>query len=765
MLRCSCTTKTPIFLFLFLIFHFQILFYQAHCWIKAGYWFYGSEFPVSNIETSLYTHLLCAFADVNASTYELSIPSDAAASFPSFTATLKHTNPSLSTLLSIGGGTADYTVLSSMVSNASSRKSFIHSSITLARTYGFQGLDLSWVSANTTNDLKNMGLLFQEWREAAKSEAINSTNNNNQELILTAAVPYQPGSDFGSYPVESISDNLNWVNVLDYDYYTPQSTNFTGAHSALYDPSSDVNTDTGIKRWIDSGVSASKLVLSLPFYGYAWKLRNQRENGIGAAATGPAITKGGDMTYKEIKDYVQRYEATVLYNATYVVNYFSIGSNWIGFDDADAVKTKVSYAKEKKLGGYVVWQVPYDDDKWQLSSAAAQQVVGGGEHHNWRLPVVITLTSVVCIILLGFIIYYIRRRLVKPKGIIIAARDAGHFPDCVPDVQVFSLCDIELATDRFSIENKLGQGGYGPVYKGILPDGREIAVKKLSKTSTQGFEEFKNEVTLTARLQHVNLVQLLGFYIDREEQMLVYEYMPNKSLDYYLFDPIRRLLLDWSKRVAIIEGVTQGLLYLQEYSRLTIIHRDIKASNILLDGEMKPKISDFGMARIFSKDEQEANTAKIVGTYGYVSPEYLKKGLYSVKSDVYSFGVLLLQIIGGKVTRYYGEHENLTLMEYAYELWKEGRGMEFADPFLDDTASGCKILRCIQIGLLCVQEDANDRPSVLEISSMLRSETVLATPKKPAFSREKDMQEHGEFVMKQEHYSVNEATMSQIVAR
>ncbi|MED6146450.1 hypothetical protein PIB30_034564 [Stylosanthes scabra] len=763
MLNGSYTTKNSFFLFLFL-FHLQILLYQAHSWVQAGYWFYGSGFPVSKIKTSLYTHLICAFAEVNSSTYQLSIPSDAEASFPSFTATLKHTNPSLVTLLSIGGGNSNYTVLSSMVSNASSRKSFIQSSIKVARSYGFQGLDLSWVSANTSNDLNNMGLLFQEWRAAAKSEAINSSSNTNQELILTAAVPYQPGSDFGSYPVESIRDNLNWVNVMDYDYYTPQSTNFTGAHSALYDPSSDVNTDTGIKRWIDSGVSASKLVLSLPFYGYAWKLRNQRENGIGAAATGPAITEGGDMTYKEIKDYVQRYGATVLYNATYVVNYCSVGSNWIGFDDAVAVKTKVSYAKEKKLGGYVVWQVPYDDDKWSLSSAAAQQV-GGGKHHNWRLLVIILIIAV-CIILLGFIIYYIRRRLVKPKGIINAARDAGHFPDCVPDVQAFSFCDIELATDSFSIENKLGQGGYGPVFKGILPDGREIAVKKLSKASTQGFEEFKNEVTLTARLQHVNLVRLLGFYIDREEQMLVYEYMPNKSLDYYLFDPIRRLLLDWSKRVAIIEGVTQGLLYLQEYSRLTIIHRDIKASNILLDSEMKPKISDFGMARIFSKDEQEANTAKIVGTYGYVPPEYLKKGLYSVKSDVYSFGVLLLQIISGKVTaRYYGEHENLNLMECAYDLWKEGRGMEFADPFLNDKDSTCKILRCIQIGLLCVQEDANDRPSVLEISAMLRSETILATPKKPAFSTEKDLQVPDEFVMKQEYYSVNQATMSQIVAR
>ncbi|KAG7942629.1 hypothetical protein I3843_16G113400, partial [Carya illinoinensis] len=282
-----------------------------------------------------------------------------------------------------------------------------------------------------------------------------------------------------------------------------------------------------------------------------------------------------------------------------------------------------------------------------------------------------------------------------------------------------------------------------------------------------GFEEFKNEVTLTAKLQHVNLVRVLGFCIERDEQMLIYEYMPNKSLDFYLFDSARRFLLDWKKSVHVIEGITQGLLYLQEYSRFTIIHRDLKASNILLDNEMKPKISDFGMAKIFSKDEHEANTRRIVGTYGYVPPEYVKKGLYSTKSDVYGFGVLILQIISGKKNAcFYGVNENLNLLEYAYDLWKSGKGKEFMDPSLDDTVSSCKLIRCLQIGLLCVQENAADRPSILEVSSMLKSEiAALTIPKIPAFSTKRNGDEGTKSQLQLEDCSINDTTLSQMVAR
>ncbi|CAB4288811.1 unnamed protein product [Prunus armeniaca] len=766
-------------LLVLLFFHFlvasRLQASEAQSWIKAAYWYSGSEFPIADINSALFTHLIYAFAGLNSSSYELSLSSDSEEQdqvqhYSTFSSTVKQRNPSVITLISIGGGNADYSVFSTLVSNSSHRKTFIDSSIKIARLYGFQGLDLCWVSANTSSDMTNMGNLFQEWRAAVKSDAVNSSQ---AQLILTAAVQYKPDLESFSFPVESIRNNLNWVHVMAYDYYGPQWTNFTGAHAALYDPSSDASTDYGIKAWIGKGLSASKLVLGLPFYGYAWKLVNPRDNGIGAPATGPAITGDGSMSYKDIKGYIQRYGADIIYNATYVVKYCIIGSSWIGFDDAQVVKIKVSYAKEQSLLGYFVWQVSYDDN-WVLSLAAAataQERASSGQK-KWRLLIIILTTTASVILILGSVKCYFRMRMLKSKAkeseyrANYIADTAGTFNSNVPNLQVFGIAVIEAATEGFSIENKLGEGGYGPVYKGVLPNGQEIAVKKLSKASTQGFEEFKNEVMLTAKLQHVNLVRVLGFCIEHHEQMLIYEYMPKKSLDLYLFDPIRRYQLDWRKRVSIIEGVTQGLLYLQEYSRLTIIHRDLKASNILLDEEMRPKISDFGMARIFTKDEQEANTSRIVGTYGYVPPEYVKNGLYSTKSDVYSFGVLLVQIISGKKNAaFYGPNEDLNLLEYAYELWKEGKGMEFMDPSLDDTHSLCKLMRCLQIALLCVQENANDRPSMLEISSMLQSESaVMEIPKMPAFSKRNEDKENNP-ALRLEVCSIDDSTISEVVGR
>ncbi|RHN82099.1 putative protein kinase RLK-Pelle-DLSV family [Medicago truncatula] len=184
----------------------------------------------------------------------------------------------------------------------------------------------------------------------------------------------------------------------------------------------------------------------------------------------------------------------------------------------------------------------------------------------------------------------------------------------------FEFAEIEAATNRFAADNRIGKGGFGEVYKGILLDGQEIAVKRLTSSSGQGAVEFKNEVHVIAKLQHRNLVRLLGFCLEDEEKILIFEYVPNKSLDYFLFDPQKRKLLSWSQRQKIIKGVARGILYLHEDSRLKIIHRDLKPSDVLLDGNMNPKISDFGMARIVSVDQIEENTCTIVGTYGYISP-------------------------------------------------------------------------------------------------------------------------------------------------
>ncbi|XP_031281345.1 G-type lectin S-receptor-like serine/threonine-protein kinase SD1-1 [Pistacia vera] len=215
------------------------------------------------------------------------------------------------------------------------------------------------------------------------------------------------------------------------------------------------------------------------------------------------------------------------------------------------------------------------------------------------------------------------------------------------ELPMFELAIITKATNNFSLSNKLGEGGFGAVYQGTLADGQEIAVKRLSNISRQGLNELKNEVSLIANLQHRNLVKLLGCCIEANEKLLIYELMPNKSLDYFIFDQSRSELLDWSKRFNIICGIARGLLYLHQDSRLRIIHRDLKASNVLLDHEMNPKISDFGLAKTFGGDQTEGNTKRLAGTYGYMAPEYASEGLFSVKSDVFSFGILLLEILIG----------------------------------------------------------------------------------------------------------------------
>ncbi|KAF6159049.1 hypothetical protein GIB67_032666 [Kingdonia uniflora] len=305
-----------------------------------------------------------------------------------------------------------------------------------------------------------------------------------------------------------------------------------------------------------------------------------------------------------------------------------------------------------------------------------------------------------------------------------------------PELPIFNFEKLVIATDNFSVDNKLGRGGFGSVYKGKFPDGQEIAVKRLSKRSEQGSEEFMNEVVVISKLQHRNLVRLVGCCIEGEEKMLVYEYLPNKGLDSFLFDPKKQSLLDWRKRFQIIEGIGRGTLYLHRDSRLKVIHRDLKASNILLDEELNPKISDFGMARIFGGNEVQADTRRVVGTYGYMSPEYAMKGRFSEKSDVFSFGVLLLEIVSGKRnSSFSNDDESPSLLGYAWELWNEDNSLALIDPGLSKPPFQEEILRCIHVGLLCVQDFVEDRPSMSIVLSMLTSEMVhLPPPKQPAFT-------------------------------
>ncbi|XWS09908.1 hypothetical protein CRYUN_Cryun39dG0030100 [Craigia yunnanensis] len=330
-------------------------------------------------------------------------------------------------------------------------------------------------------------------------------------------------------------------------------------------------------------------------------------------------------------------------------------------------------------------------------------------------------------IMILVIVFYIRRKKLKEED---KEKEEIELP-------IFEFSTIANATDNFSSNNKLGEGGFGHVFMGMLIEGQEIAVKRLSKNSGQGLEQFKNEVTVIAKLQHRNLVKLLGCCIKADERLLIYEYMPNKSLDYFIFDKTRSKLLDWHRRMQIVDGIARGLLYLHHDSRLRIIHRDLKASNILLDDSMNPKISDFGLARMFGGDQTEDKTRRVVGTYGYMSPEYVFHGRFSMKSDVFSYGVLILEIITGKKSKGYSEHDH-NLLVHVWRLWREERPVELIDNALGESYSIAEVLRRIHIALLCVQQRPEDRPNMSSVLYMLGGDSTLPQPNQPGYFIERN---------------------------
>ncbi|XP_047069170.1 cysteine-rich receptor-like protein kinase 6 [Lolium rigidum] len=351
----------------------------------------------------------------------------------------------------------------------------------------------------------------------------------------------------------------------------------------------------------------------------------------------------------------------------------------------------------------------------------------------------ITLPIVAAILASIAICLCLRRKKSKP-----VRKASVSYPTNPEDIEsieslILDLSTLRAATNNFDESNKLGEGGFGIVYKGILPGDEEIAVKRLSQSSRQGIEELKNELVLVAKLQHKNLVRLVGVCLEEHEKLLVYEYMPNKSLDTILFDPDRSSQLDWGSRFRIVNGIARGLQYLHEDSQLKIIHRDLKASNVLLDSELIPKISDFGLARLFDSDQSKDVTNRVVGTYGYMSPEYAMRGAYSIKSDVFSFGVLILEIVTGRRNSVsYDSEQSVDLLSLVWEHWTMGTIVEIMDSSMTSYSPGDQMLKCIHIGLLCVQENPADRPLMSVVTVLLSSSTVsLQAPSRPAFCIEK----------------------------
>ncbi|XVE88269.1 hypothetical protein DITRI_Ditri19aG0056300 [Diplodiscus trichospermus] len=294
------------------------------------------------------------------------------------------------------------------------------------------------------------------------------------------------------------------------------------------------------------------------------------------------------------------------------------------------------------------------------------------------------------------------------------------------DVQTaaFTLKQLKAATNNFDSANKIGEGGFGPVYKGQLSDGTVIAVKQLSSKSSQGNREFMNEIGMISCLQHQNLVKLYGCCIEGDQLLLVYEYLENNSLSRALFGPeYSQINLDWPTRYKICLGIARGLAFLHEESRLKIVHRDIKGTNVLLDRDLNPKISDFGLAKLLEEEKTHIST-RVAGTIGYMAPEYALWGYLTFKADVYSFGIVALEIVAGKNnTKYRPEQDYVCLQDWALVLQQKGNLMELVDPTLGTEFNEEEAIRMIKVALLCTNSSPALRPIMSEVVNMLEGRT------------------------------------------
>ncbi|KAK1368560.1 hypothetical protein POM88_034659 [Heracleum sosnowskyi] len=332
--------------------------------------------------------------------------------------------------------------------------------------------------------------------------------------------------------------------------------------------------------------------------------------------------------------------------------------------------------------------------------------------------IIITAMSIVVLLVIIYRTVYKKRKLLEQENLNISLESVALTKVENEDLELplFELERIANATSNFSNNNKLGEGGFGPVYKGTLDDGLEIAVKRLSKDSSQGLDEFTNEVSCIAKLQHRNLVTLYGCCTEKGEKILIYEYMANKSLDSFISDEKIRNTMDWPKS--------------------------------------------------FGGNETEANTSRVVGTYGYMSPEYAIEGQFSVKSDVYSFGVLLIEIVSGVKNRLFSHPDHsLNLVGHAWMSYKEDKLLQIIDEVILESSNHIEVFRAIQIGLLCVQHDPKDRPVMSEVVLMLSSNIKLPHPKQPGFFMERCLLEADNLLSNPKFSLSNHFTITSLLPR
>ncbi|KAK4278119.1 hypothetical protein QN277_016010 [Acacia crassicarpa] len=329
------------------------------------------------------------------------------------------------------------------------------------------------------------------------------------------------------------------------------------------------------------------------------------------------------------------------------------------------------------------------------------------------------------ILILALFALYGRSKLSKrdPRGDILGATE-------LKGPVNYRYKDLKAATKNFNKENKLGEGGFGDVYKGTLKNGKVVAVKKLALDQSKEMEKnFESEVKLISNVHHRNLVRLLGCCSKGQERLLVYEYMKNNNVGQYLFGK-NKGSLSWKLRYGVILGIARGLAYLHEEFHVCIIHRDIKTSNILLDDDFQPKIADFGLAKLLPRDRSHLNT-RFAGTMGYTAPEYAMHGQLSEKADTYSYGVVVLEIISGQKS---GElkvnNESELLLQKAWKLYERGMHIEFVDKNLDPNEYDAEeVKKIIEIGLLCTQSSPATRPTMSEIVVMLKSKRLMENKK------------------------------------